>query len=159
MRGGAGTTLYDAVYLSANEVTKKEKGRKALIILTDGVDQGSKVFLNDAIEAAQRADTLVYSILFADEQGYGGRGGPDPKDGKRVLERMSRETGGSFFEVTKKLSIDDIYGQIEQELRNQYSLGYSSDNAGGGVAYRSIKVTVRKPGLTVQTREGYYPIS
>ena len=157
--GGAGTTLYDAVYLSSNEITKKEKGRKALIVLTDGVDQGSKIFLNDAIEAAQRADTLVYSILFSDEQAYQGMrgGGGNTKDGKNVLERMSRETGGSFFEVTKKLSIDDIYGRIEEELRNQYSLGYSSDNTSGGGAYRTIKVTVRKSGLTVQTREGYYP--
>src|SRR5207245_1978073 len=99
----AGTTMYDAILLASDEITRKQKGRKALILLTDGVDNGSKTFLNDAIEAAQRADTLVYSILFADEQSYrspfgGGRGGGEHPDGRKVLQQISRETGGSFYE-------------------------------------------------------------
>jgi VWFA-related protein len=158
-RGGSGpgTTMYDAIYLASNEITKKEKGRKALILLTDGVDNGSKISLSDAVEAAQRADTLVYSILFSDAQlnlqPFGGQG----RDGKKVLQRLSGETGGSFFEVSKKLSIDGIYTRLQEELRNQYSLGYSSDNPAGGAAYRTTKVAVGKPGLVVQSREGYYP--
>src|SRR5580698_3590747 len=73
--GGGGTLLYDAIYLASNEITKKQQGRKALIILSDGVDRGSKESLRDCIETAQRADTLVYSILFADKKGYGGNHG------------------------------------------------------------------------------------
>lgn len=171
---GFGTTLYDAVLLASDELMRKRQGRKALILLTDGVDHGSKTPLSQAIESAQRADTLVYSILFARQEGrqqsfggggFGGRrrGGGFPQaqrempDGRRVLEQMSRETGGSFFEVSRKLSIDQIYDRIEEELRNQYSLGFTSDtNAGSG--FRRITVTVKQKGMTVQTREGYYPV-
>jgi VWFA-related protein len=156
--GGAGTTLYDAILLASDEIMRKQTGRKALILLTDGVDQGSKTFLNDAIESAQRADTLVYSILFSDSMAYqqpfgGGRGA----DGRKVLQQISRETGGSFFEVSKKLGLDDIYDRLQEELRNQYSLGYTSDKPDSAAGYRSIKVAVKKTGLTVQSREGYYP--
>jgi VWFA-related protein len=169
-----GTTLYDAVLLASDELMRKRQGRKALILLTDGVDNGSKTPLSQAIESAQRADTLVYSILFAGEEGqpiqsypggFGGRrrggGFPPPQqrerpDGRKVLERISRETGGGFFEVSRKLSIDQIYDRIEEELRNQYSLGFTPDtNAGSG--FRRITVTLKQKGMTVQTREGYYP--
>jgi VWFA-related protein len=162
-RGGVGTTLYDAILLASDEIMKKQTGRKALILLTDGVDHGSKTFLNNAIEAAQRNDTLVYSILFADEQGLGGFGrgtGRDvgnDGDGRKVLQKISRETGGSFYEVLKKLTLDDIYDRLQEELRNQYSLGYSSDNPEATASYRTIRISVRKPGLQVQSREGYYP--
>jgi VWFA-related protein len=170
-----GTTLYDAVLLASDELMRKRQGRKALILLTDGVDNGSKTPLFSAIESAQRADTLVYSILFAGEEGrqqpfggggFGGgrrRGGGFPQaqrqgpDGKRVLEQMSRETGGGFFEVSNRLSIDQIYDRIEEELRNQYSLGFTPDNAASASGFRKITVTVRQKGMIVQTREGYYP--
>jgi VWFA-related protein len=173
-----GTTLYDAVLLASDELMRKRQGRKALILLTDGVDNGSKVPLSQAIESAQRADTLVYSILFAGEEGQsqgfgggglgggrgrrGGGGGFPPQgrreqpDGRRVLEQMSRETGGGFFEVSRKLTIDQIYDRIEEELRNQYSLGFSPDK-GEGSGFRRIAVTVKPKGLVVQTRQGYYP--
>lgn len=159
---GAGTTLYDAVFLASDEIVRKQTGRKALILLTDGVDNGSRTFLNDAIESAQRADALVYSILFAGETGYqqfggGRRGGGEVRDGKKVLRQISQETGGAFFEVSKKLTLDDVFNRIQEELRNQYSLGYTSDNASGAQGYRAIRVSVRQNGLTVQTREGYYP--
>jgi VWFA-related protein len=176
-QGGPGTTLYDAILLASDDLMKKQQGRKAIILLTDGVDNGSKVPLSEAIEAAQRADTLVYSILFAGEEGYGQpfgmgvpgmgrRGGmgryPSPQqsqrpDGKKVLQRISMETGGGFFEVSKKDSIDQIYDRIQEELRSQYSIGYTSDNAAGGTGFRRIAVTVKQKGMVVQTREGYYP--
>jgi VWFA-related protein len=170
----AGTTLYDAVLLASDELMRKRQGRKALILLTDGVDNGSKTTLSRAIESAQRADTLVYSILFKGQEGqpiqsypggFGGRrrggGFPPPQqrqgpDGKKILERMSQETGGGFFEVTKKLSIDQIYERIEEELRNQYSLGFAPDTSAGS-GFRRIAVTVKQKGMIVQTREGYYP--
>jgi VWFA-related protein len=176
--GGGGTLLYDSIYLASNELMKKQHGRKALIILTDGVDHGSKESLNTAIASAQRADTAVYSILFADEDaygagsrgGYGGHGGyggggrgsggrypqQDHPDGKKVLERISKETGGQLFEVKKKLSIEQIYAEIEEELRNQYSLAYTPDRPGDDSTYHLIHVTVSQKDLTVQAREGYY---
>jgi VWFA-related protein len=168
----AGTTLYDAIYLASNDIMKAQKGRKAVILLTDGEDNGSKTYLNDAIEAAQRSDTIAYSILFTDDEqsqpmvrmGGGRRGGmrqPMPVsshrgDGKKILERISRETGGAFFEVSKKLSIDEIFDRIQEELRNQYSIGYTSDSTSSS-GFRAIKVTVKQSGMKVQAREGYYP--
>ena len=174
--GGGGTLLYDAVYLASDEVTKKPQGRKALIVLSDGVDHGSKETLVDAIMTAQRADTVVYSILFADEQQnqgpFGGFGGPgmgrhggyggghrypeqERPDGKKILERISRETGGRLFEVSKKQPIDQIYASIAEELRNQYSLGYTPgpDVAPG---YHKIHLATKQKDMTVQTRDGYY---
>lgn len=170
---GGGTLLYDAVYLASDEVIKKQQGRKALIVLSDGVDRGSKESLETAIETAQRADTVVYSILFAGEHpnqnpfgGFGGGGmgrhggrGRFPQegrpDGKKVLERMSKETGGRLFEVSKKEPIDQIFGTIEEELRNQYSIGYapSADVAPG---YHKLQLTTKQKDLTVQARDGYY---
>ena len=171
--GGGGTLLYDAVYLASEEVVKKQQGRKALIVLSDGVDRGSRETLVDAIMAAQRADTVVYSILFADEQqeqgSFGGFGGPgmgghggghkypreERPDGKKILERISRETGGRLFEVSKKQSVDEIYSTIAEELRNQYSLGYTPgpDVAPG---YHKIHLAVKQRDMTVQARDGYY---
>ena len=178
-RRGGGTTLYDAILLASNEEMRNQQGRKALILLTDGVDNGSKAPLSEAIEAAQRADTLVYSILFSGAEpaqpfgGFGGgvgglggarRGGGRDRfpqqqqrpDGKRVLQQISKETGGGFFEVSKKLSIDQIYDRIEEELRNQYSLGYTSDKS-DSYSFRKIGLTVKQKNMIVQTREGYYP--
>jgi VWFA-related protein len=155
-RGAGGTTLYDSVYLCSNLITKKLTGRKALVLLTDGEDTSSRTSFEDAVEAAQRADTLIYSILFSDETfggGFrGGRGGPD---GKSVLQKMSRETGGGFFEVSKKRTLDAIYQQIQEELRSQYSLGYTPPNS-SGKPFRVIKVTTQRRGLIVQARSGYY---
>ncbi|HZL56254.1 MAG TPA: VWA domain-containing protein [Bryobacteraceae bacterium] len=152
-RGGGGTTLYDAVYLCSNLITKKLTGRKAFVLLTDGEDHGSRVPIEMAIEAAQRADTLLYSILFSDDTFAGGFGGGD---GKGVLRKMSRETGGGFFEVSKKRSLETIYDQLQEELRNQYSFGYTPDGTGKGKAFRAIRVATRRPGLVVQARSGYY---
>jgi VWFA-related protein len=191
----AGTVLYDAVFLSSDEVLKKQQGRKAVIILSDGVDTGSKVSLDSAIETAQRSDTLVYSILFSDKDAYngGGFGGPhmggggpwgghrggmgggeypgggypggggsrypqqSRPDGKKVLQRLSQETGGRFFEVSKKEPIDDIYKQISEELRNQYSIGYTPDRAStSGGDYHRIHLTTTQKDDSVQTRDGYY---
>jgi VWFA-related protein len=159
---GIGTLLYDAVYLGAHDIMQPQKGRKALIILSDGEDYGSQLSLATGVEAAQRADTIVYSILFTDDGGgFLGRlaGGTSSSrgHGKQVLERISKETGGRMFEVSKKLTIGQIYEQIEEELRNQYSLGYSSDQPADSMAYRKIAVRTRQKNLIVQSRDGYYP--
>jgi VWFA-related protein len=162
-RGGSGgsTTLYDAVYLGSNDLMKKQEGRKALIILSDGVDTRSKIGLAEAIESAQRSDTVVYSILFYDEFAYSGAGrlggGWDwtGQTGKKVLEKLSRETGGRMFEVSKKESIDKVYSQIEDELRSQYSIGYSPEKD-AHPGYRKIRIVTKQKGLIVQARTGYY---
>jgi len=174
-RGGAGTLLYDSVYLASDEVIKKQEGRKALIILSDGVDTGSKESLDYAIETAQRSDAVVYSILFKDDEesgGYGrpgfgggmgrhgGMGGqryppPEHQDGKKILERISKETGGRMFQVSKKQSVEQIYAQIEDELRHQYNLGYTPDHTEAS-GYHKIQLTAKKKDLVVQTRDGYY---
>jgi VWFA-related protein len=191
-----GTQLYDAVYLASNEVMKKQQGRKALIILSDGVDHGSKTYLEGAIEAAQRADTVIYSVYFAEPHreegqrhgggmgrggggwpgggggwpggggggypgGGGGRGGQrrseEPRvDGKKILERISKETGGRFFEVAKKQTVGEIYDSIVEELRTQYNMGFTPDKESTASGYHHIQLTVKKKDLTVQTRDGYY---
>ena len=179
-RGGygrrGGTDLYDAVYLAANDIMSKQKGRKAVVMLSDGRDTGSKETLGQAIESAQRADMIVYTIYYADEEGYpaggpgyggfgrrrGGLGAPMPRypqssqvDGKKILEQLSRETGGGFFEVSKKETVDKTFRHIQEELRSQYSLGYTSDQPTGS-GYRKIALTVKQKGLVVQARDGYY---
>lgn len=166
--GGPGTVLYDAVYLGSDELMRKQPGRKALIILSDGVDTGSMVKLERAIEAAQRADTIVYSILFYDAQIYsgmgqfggwgrhGGIGGfPHFPDGKKVLERISKETGGRLFEVSSKQPIETVYSQIAEELRNQYNLGFTPES-GEAPGYHKIQLKARQKDLIVQARAGYY---
>lgn len=187
--GVAGTVLYDAIFLASDELMKPQKGRKALILLTDGVDTGSKESLHTAIQSAQRSGVLIYSIYFTDRPtessrmgsvlgrmgsigmgGIGGMGGPgggggsyprsqQRSDGKKILEQISRETGGGFFEVTKKESISDIYTRIQDELRNQYSIGYVSDQGANGAGFRHIVLTAKKSGLTVQAPQGYFPAS
>jgi len=175
--GGGGTLLYDAIYLASEDVIKKQQGRKALVVLSDGVDHNSKESLESAIATAQRADTIVYSIYFAGDQptqnpfggfGGGGRGGGGGRhggggrypqeervDGKKILEKISKETGGRLFEVTKKETVAQIYTEIGQELRNQYSLGYTP-MPDSGYGYHKIHLTVKQKDMAVQTRDGYY---
>lgn len=172
-RRGGGTHLYDAVFLASDELMGKQQGRKALIILSDGVDHGSQETLAYAIETAQRSDTIVYSILYADEEGFGnhpsfgmgpgshgGRGGgrypqQEHVDGKKILEEISKKTGGRLFKVSKKETVEKIYAQIEEELRNQYRLGYTPDK-GAEAGYHKIQLTTYNKDLVVQTRDGYY---
>jgi VWFA-related protein len=188
---GAGTLLYDAIFLASNELMKKQQGRKALIVLSDGDDRGSKESLQSAIEAAQRADTVVYSILFADNHqdsnGYGHQGGgmgrhgggfpggggwpggggsggggrgrypQEPRvDGKKILDQISKETGGRLYEVSKKQAIDQIYDSIGEELRTQYNLGYTPEKSNTEAGYHKITMVAKQKDLVVQTRDGYY---
>ena len=154
MQGGGSTLLFDAVVRASNEIMKKQTGRKALIVLSDGVDFGSEGTLEDAVEAAQRADTLVYSILYSDPGAYGIFGGDH--DGKRVLQRMAEDSGGSYFEVSKKQTVENMFDILEEELRNQYSLGYVSDKPVTLSEFRGIQLTARQKGLQVQARRRYW---
>jgi VWFA-related protein len=173
-RFGGGTTLYDAIFLASDELMKKQHGRKALVLLTDGEDRGSTETLASSIAAAQRAETVVYAIYFKGEQhgygghggGYGGRGGfpgggqrggESHVDGKKVLAQITGETGGRMFEVAGKQTFAAIYTQIAEELRSQYRLGYTPDAATAADGYHRVDLTVpRDKKAFVQTRDGYY---
>jgi len=175
---GGGTLLYDAIFLGSDELMSKQQGRKAMIILSDGVDRGSKETMGEAIATAERADTIIYSIYFADEDqgsgfggrpgfgmgghgGYGGHGGGRPRqeerpDGKKILEEISQQTGGRLFKVSKKETLEKIYAEIDEDLRNQYSLAYTPDK-GNAVGYHKIHLTVpNQKDLAVTARDGYY---
>ena len=147
--GDRGTLLFDAVVKASDEIMRRQQGRKALILLTDGDDNGSDGTLESAIQAAQHADTLIFSILFSDS-GIGH--GP----GRGILEHLAQETGGGFFEVSKKTGIDQIFDTIQDELRSQYSLGYVSDKPPTVGEFRKIQLKVDKPGLVVQARKRYW---
>lgn len=144
--GGGGTLLFDAVVQASDDIMKKLTGRKALIVLTDGEDYGSSAVLQDATDSAQTTETLVYSIFYS---AYGGRG-------RRVLEQLSDATGGSFFAVSRKQTLDQIFAVLQEELRTQYSIGYVSDTPVSYSRFRKIELTVRRKGLSVQARKQYW---
>lgn len=150
---GGGTLLFDAVVKASREIMSSQANRKAMIILSDGGDNGSDETLASAIEAAQRADTIIYSIFFSDP-GYGGGFGAG--EGKSAMVRLAKETGGSFFEVSKKLSIGQIYGIIEQELRSQYNVGFVSDQPVRVSEFRALQLASKRKDLTVQSRDRYW---
>ncbi|MCB1020673.1 MAG: VWA domain-containing protein [Acidobacteria bacterium] len=150
-----GTALYDAVFLAADEVLKNQAGRKALIVVSDGVDFGSKLSEDDAIQSVQRQDGILYSVYFSARQGGFGRRAP-VRDGAHVLDQMSEQTGGRLYKLSGKTTLDQVFDDIEQELRNQYSIGFTpSPDAGPG--FRHLELKTKKGGLKVSTRSGYYP--
>lgn len=156
--------MYDAIVFAARKLAGPA-GRKALVVLSDGYDTSSAATISSAIETAQRADALVYSIRFLDRgifafQVPASQGGsPVPREGRKALERIAKETGGTYFDLTPAESLQKIYSRIDDELRNQYSLGFtpvaSREKRPSG--YRKIHVSVKQKGLTVQARDGYYP--
>jgi VWFA-related protein len=149
-----GTHLYDAVFLASDEVIRNEAGRKALILITDGQDHGSRVSRDEAVEAAQRADVILYSILFWD-RGFYGWGGSGYR-GDSELRKMAEETGGRVFEARNDRELQKAFDQISEELRSQYSLGYSPANAARDGGYRRLEVRARQGSFRVLTRKGYY---
>jgi VWFA-related protein len=146
-----GTLLHEAVYLASNEKLRREVGRKAIIVITDGVDQGSRVSLNEAIEAAHKADAIIYSIYYVDPGFYGGFFGGDG-----ALKKMSEETGGRVFEVRRRNTLPDIFRQIQEEMRSQYAIGYTSTNPDRDGGFRKIEIRTQNRDLKVQARKGYY---
>jgi VWFA-related protein len=186
-----GSMLYDAIFLSSDEILKGQSGRKAVVLFSDGVDRESKTPLEHAIQAAQRADAIVYCVYVASEHeeqeqhgmggrrgggigfpggggpfpgggGYpgGGRRGPDSTShedknaGKKILQQISKETGGRYFELSKKLTAAQIYTQVEEDMRHQYSISYTPDKAESG--YHKLHLATKNADLSVQTREGFY---
>jgi len=147
-----GTLLYDAVYLSAHDMLSKEVGRKAMILLTDGQDEGSRLKLQDAIEAAQKADSIVYVLLCADRGFYGGFG----YSGEGEMRRLTEQTGGRVINVGNKFDkLKDAFDQIAAELRSQYNIGYTPTNLKLDGGYRKLEIK-SKQGYKIQSRAGYY---
>jgi VWFA-related protein len=143
-----GTLLYDALVKASREIMAAQSGRKAIILLTDGVDVGSQATLADSIDAALRADTILYPILFT-----GGNGGA-----RGVLRRMALETGGNYLEVTRSLNISQAFERVQLELRSQYSIGYVSDDPVRMEGFRRIDLRAKRAGLTVQARTRYWAV-
>jgi VWFA-related protein len=163
MQNQAGTVLYDAVYLAANERLKTEVGRKAIVVITDGVDEGSKLSRDKSIEAAQKADSIIYSIYYVDRAAYGGgfgrygtfNSGPN---GEGELRKMSSETGGQVFPVSNRLTLDDIFREIQEEMRSQYVITYTPPNPKKDGSYHKIDLRAGNKDYRVQARKGYYAI-
>ncbi len=155
MNHGCCTMLYDAVYSSAHEELAQQVGRKAMILLTDGEDDGSKLKLIDAIEAAQKADSIVYVLLCAD-RGFYGFGG---FSGDSEMKKLTQETGGRVIDVGNKLDkLRDAFDQVAKELRSQYNVGYAPSNRNKDGSFRKVEIR-SKAGYKVQSRAGYYAVS
>lgn len=157
-----GTVLYDAVVLASHEKLSTESGRKAMILLTDGEDQGSRARVQDAIEAAQKANALVYVLLIADRSFYGGGGISIGYSGDQQMRRMTDATGGRVIDVGNNgKKMEQAFQQIEDELRTQYVASYTPINAKTDGTYRKIDIQCRQRDeqLKVQSRKGYYAIA
>src|SRR5712691_3236935 len=150
-----GTLLYDAIYLASHDELAREVGRKAMIILTDGEDQGSQLRIKDAIEAAQKADSICYVLLIAD-RGFYGFGG---YSGDSQMRKLSEETGGRVITVGNKVEkLKQAFDQIAQELRSQYNAGYTPTNSKRDGTFRKVEIRA-KQSYKVQARSGYYAIA
>lgn len=156
-RDPRGTVLYEAVWLAANEKMRPEVGRKALVLITDGDDQGSRTKPSEAVEAAQKADSIIYVVLYEDSYyahqmfGHAGEG---------EMRKLTDETGGRVFRVDRKNRLSDIYDQLQQELRSQYVIAYSPSNPERDGKFRKIEIRVKdRKDVKVQARKGYYAIA
>jgi VWFA-related protein len=147
-----GTKLQTAVRVCSNGFMLRSTGRKALLLLTDGVDEGSRTSLEQAIEHAQRADTVVYSILYADPRR---RGGFQVARGRHILTELARQTGGGSFIVTMEQTLEKILDEIQAELRTQYSIGFIPEGP-GSAEYRKLSLQTVRAGFDVRARDGYY---
>lgn len=152
--GPRGTLLYDAVWLASRDVLKPQVGRKAMVIITDGNDQGSRASIEEAIEAAQRADSLIYGVMYEDARYtsafYGGRSGEGP------MKRLSEETGGRTLRVDRKHTLDQIYDEIQQEMRSQYNISYAPQNTAKDGTFRKLEIRTANKDYKVQVRRGYF---
>ncbi len=155
--GMRGTALYDAVYLASHDMLSHEVGRKAMILLTDGEDEGSRLKIKDAIEAAQKSDAICYVLLIADRgfYGYGGIG----YSGDSAMRKLTQETGGRMIEVGNKVEkLRKAFDEIAEELRSQYNLGYTSSNANRDGGFRKVEIKPKQGDYKIQARSGYYAV-
>jgi VWFA-related protein len=151
-----GTILYDAVYLAASDQLKGQVGRKVLVLITDGEDQGSRYKIAQAIEAAQRADAIIYGFYYVDRAFYYGHGLVFGGVSDSELRRMAEETGGHNFHVDKKMTLQDAFTELQNEMRSQYAIGYTPVNATKDNTFRRIEIRTNNKEWKVQARKGYY---
>jgi VWFA-related protein len=148
-----GTLLYDAVYLASHDELAQQVGRKAMILLTDGEDQGSQLKLKDAVEAAQKSDSIVYVLLCADRGFYGGFG----YSGEGEMKKLTQETGGRVIDVgNKPEKLKQAFDQIALELRSQYNIGYTPTNSAQDGTFRKVEIHTKNKDYKIQARTGYY---
>jgi VWFA-related protein len=154
-----GTVMYDAVYLAAKDKLSSEVGRKVIVLITDGMDMGSRVKLDEAVMAAQKADAVIYSIYYYDASAYGGGGMLTfGGGGEGYLKKMSEETGGHVFKVDRKHTLRDIFKELQDEMRSQYAIGYTPINEKKDGSFRKVELKLTDKNLKVQARKGYYAI-
>ena len=148
-----GTLLYDAVYLAATQKINQETGRKAMILLTDGEDAGSRAKINEAIAAALRSNVMVYAVLIADRDFYRESG----YSGHSAMKKITEETGGRLMDVgSNGKKLEAAFQQIEDELRTQYVAAYAPSNTRLDGSFRKLDVECRPNGMKVQVRKGYF---
>jgi Ca-activated chloride channel family protein len=151
-RPRGGTLLYDSVVLVASHKLSKLPGRKVLILITDGLDNGSIASLEKAIKAAQEADTVIYGIHYEDETMGVHYSGMMP------LNKLSDETGGRAFHVDTKLPLEAVFAAVGEEMRNQYALGYRPPDHDKSGSFHHLQVRLAQSGLKAQSRTGYYTV-
>ena len=150
-----GTAFYDAIYEPINRMFGDDKrGRRALIIFSDGEDNSSAHHMLDAIEAAQANDVALFALRYT-EIGRSGRLTARNKYGTSVLERLARETGGLDFDAQGK-GLEEGFRQIGAQLRSSYELGYHTSNPSGDRTFHKIAIRAKQPGLEVRAKTGYY---
>jgi VWFA-related protein len=154
-----GTIMYDAVYLAAHDQLKGQVGRKVLVLITDGEDQGSRYNIKQAIEAAQKADALIYSFFYVDRQFYSrGRGIMFGGGNAGALRQMSDDTGGHVFQIDRKMTLQNAFDELNSEMRSQYALAYIPSNPAKDGSFRRIEIRTGNKDWKVQARKGYYAI-
>jgi VWFA-related protein len=154
-----GTIMYDAVYLAAHDQLKGQVGRKVLVLITDGEDQGSRYTIKQAIESAQKADALIYSFFYVDRQFYSrGRGIMFGGGNAGALRQMSDDTGGHVFQIDRKMTLQNAFDELNAEMRSQYAVAYTPSNPAKDGTFRKIEIRTGNKDWKVQARKGYYAI-
>jgi len=144
--GDGGSKLFDAVDLASTRHLRHLHGRKAIIALTDGADEGSERTLKEAVRSTLAADAIFFGINPKYQAGIG----------MGILNQLSSQTGGSAFHIDKRTTLDAALGAIDEQLRNQYAIGYGPPESCKKGTFHKVEVRVNKPGFTVRVRSGYF---
>ena len=139
------TLLYDAVVQTANEKFKNVSGRKVMVMVSDGLDNGSHNHIEEAVAALQETNTIFYGVCYEGKF-----------SGCSFLKELADPTGGRMFEAGKKVPLAQIFQSIEEEMRSQYAIGFVPTDYAGGSPYRKLQIKVARKGLQVRSRRGYF---
>jgi VWFA-related protein len=153
-----GTVLYDAVYVASADQLKGQVGRKVLVLITDGEDEGSKYKITQAIEAAQKADAIIYGFYYVDRPFYMSRGMVFQGGSDAALRAMSEDTGGHVFHVDRKMTLQNAFDELQEEMRSQYAIGYTPTNPTKDGTFRKVEIKTTNKDWKVQARKGYYAV-